>query len=68
MGASCFLAYSQKVPPLKSPQCYFGQVNQLLEHLKPKPVDCSVNEKWKHFASFVNKLHEMDKLPAIFFM
>ncbi|XP_064305825.1 probable ATP-dependent RNA helicase DDX60 [Phalacrocorax carbo] len=44
------------------------KVNKLLEHLKPKPADCSEQEKWKHFASFVDKLHEMDKLPAIFFI
>ncbi|NWI55493.1 DDX60 helicase, partial [Calyptomena viridis] len=44
------------------------KVNELLEHLKPKPVDCSEQKKWKHFANFVDKLHEMDKLPAIFFI
>ncbi|KFQ89352.1 putative ATP-dependent RNA helicase DDX60, partial [Phoenicopterus ruber ruber] len=44
------------------------KVNKLLEHLKPKPVDCSEREKWKRFASFVDKLYEMDKLPAIFFI
>ncbi|KFO79330.1 putative ATP-dependent RNA helicase DDX60, partial [Cuculus canorus] len=44
------------------------KVNELLEDLKPKPVDCSGKEKWEHFARFVEKLHEMDKLPAIFFI
>ncbi|NXV81477.1 DDX60 helicase, partial [Atlantisia rogersi] len=44
------------------------KVNQLLDHLKPKPVECSEHKKWKHFASFVEKLHEMNKLPAIFFI
>ncbi|NXN96187.1 DDX60 helicase, partial [Rhinopomastus cyanomelas] len=44
------------------------KVNELLEQLKPKPVDSSEQEKWKHFAGFVDKLHEMDKLPAIFFI
>ncbi|NXG70713.1 DDX60 helicase, partial [Baryphthengus martii] len=44
------------------------KVNELLEHLKPKPVDCSEKEKWKNLANFVDKLHEMDKLPAIFFI
>ncbi|NWR68867.1 DDX60 helicase, partial [Centropus unirufus] len=44
------------------------KVNELLEHLKPKPVDCSEEKKWRYFASFVEKLHEMDKLPAIFFI
>ncbi|NXC29294.1 DDX60 helicase, partial [Campylorhamphus procurvoides] len=44
------------------------KVNELLEHLKPKPVDYPKQEKWKHFANFVDKLHEMDKLPAIFFI
>ncbi|NWR94333.1 DDX60 helicase, partial [Furnarius figulus] len=44
------------------------KVNEVLEHLKPKLVDCQKQEKWKHFANFVDKLHEMDKLPAIFFI
>ncbi|NXF72508.1 DDX60 helicase, partial [Sclerurus mexicanus] len=44
------------------------KVNELLEHLKPKPVDCPKQQKWKYFANFVEKLHEMDKLPAIFFI
>uniref|UniRef100_A0A8B9GPD7 DExD/H-box helicase 60 n=1 Tax=Amazona collaria TaxID=241587 RepID=A0A8B9GPD7_9PSIT len=63
--------YEQELKKELSKWIALGQrqkVNQLLEHLKPKPVDCSENEKWKHFASFVNKLHEMNKLPAIFFM
>ncbi|XP_067407878.1 probable ATP-dependent RNA helicase DDX60 [Emydura macquarii macquarii] len=44
------------------------KVNQLLESLKPHPIDCSENEKRFRFAHFVEKLQEMDKLPAIFFM
>lgn len=44
------------------------KVNEVLENLKPQPVDCSEYEKWKRFARFVDKLHEMDKLPAIFFI
>ncbi|KFP86599.1 putative ATP-dependent RNA helicase DDX60, partial [Apaloderma vittatum] len=44
------------------------KVHELLEYLKPKPVDCSEEEKWEHFASFVDKLHKMNKLPAIFFI
>ncbi|NWV01262.1 DDX60 helicase, partial [Upupa epops] len=44
------------------------KVNELLDQLKPKPVDSPKQEKWEHFASFVDKLHEMDKLPAIFFI
>ncbi|XP_009675480.2 probable ATP-dependent RNA helicase DDX60 isoform X1 [Struthio camelus] len=44
------------------------KVHELLEHLKPRPVDCSKEEKWTKFACFVDKLHEMDKLPAIFFI
>ncbi|KAM9579250.1 putative ATP-dependent RNA helicase DDX60 isoform 2-T2 [Guaruba guarouba] len=63
--------YEQELKKELSKWIVLGQrqkVNRLLEHLKPKPVDCSENEKWKHFASFVNKLHEMDKLPAIFFI
>ncbi|XP_067993227.1 probable ATP-dependent RNA helicase DDX60 isoform X1 [Melanerpes formicivorus] len=44
------------------------KVNELLEHLKPKPVDCSELEKWSNFPRFVDKLNEMNKLPAIFFI
>ncbi|XP_075786296.1 putative ATP-dependent RNA helicase DDX60 isoform X3 [Pelodiscus sinensis] len=44
------------------------KVSQLLESLKPHPVDCSENEKRIRFAQFVEKLQDMDKLPAIFFM
>ncbi|XP_043401268.1 probable ATP-dependent RNA helicase DDX60 [Chelonia mydas] len=44
------------------------KVHQLLESLKPHPVDCSENEKRIRFAHFVEKLQDMDKLPAIFFM
>ncbi|XP_009994301.1 PREDICTED: probable ATP-dependent RNA helicase DDX60 [Chaetura pelagica] len=44
------------------------KVKEVLEHLKPKPVDCSELDKQKHFARFVDKLHEMEKLPAIFFI
>ncbi|KAM6076665.1 putative ATP-dependent RNA helicase DDX60 isoform 2-T2 [Chlamydotis macqueenii] len=63
--------YEQELKKELSRWIVLGQrqkVNKLLEHLKPKPVDCSEREKWKHFASFVDKLHEMDKLPAIFFI
>ncbi|XP_074722616.1 putative ATP-dependent RNA helicase DDX60 isoform X3 [Strix uralensis] len=63
--------YEQELKKELSKWIVLGQrqkVNELLEHLKPKPVDCSEQEKWKHFASFVDKLHEMDKLPAIFFI
>ncbi|XP_009574546.1 PREDICTED: probable ATP-dependent RNA helicase DDX60, partial [Fulmarus glacialis] len=62
--------YEQELKKELSKWIVLGQrqkVNALLKHLKPKPVDCSEQKKWKHFASFVNKLHEMDKLPAIFF-
>ncbi|XP_062429776.1 probable ATP-dependent RNA helicase DDX60 isoform X2 [Rhea pennata] len=44
------------------------KVHELLECLKPQPVDCSKEEKWTKFACFVDKLREMDKLPAIFFI
>ncbi|NXJ15303.1 DDX60 helicase, partial [Odontophorus gujanensis] len=44
------------------------KVNKVLEILKPEPVDCSEKQKWRKFARFVDKLHEMDKLPAIFFI
>ncbi|KFO87667.1 putative ATP-dependent RNA helicase DDX60, partial [Buceros rhinoceros silvestris] len=63
--------YEQELKKELSKWIVLGQrqkVNELLEHLKPKPVDCSEQEKWKHFARFVDKLHEMDKLPAIFFI
>ncbi|KAM9236873.1 LOW QUALITY PROTEIN: putative ATP-dependent RNA helicase DDX60 [Leptosomus discolor] len=63
--------YEQELKKELSKWIALGQrqkVNELLEHLKPKPVDCSEKEKRKHFASFVDKLHEMDKLPAILFM
>ncbi|XP_075607951.1 putative ATP-dependent RNA helicase DDX60 isoform X1 [Balearica regulorum gibbericeps] len=63
--------YEQELKKELSKWIVLGQrqkVNELLEHLKPKPVDCSEHEKWKRFASFVDKLHEMDKLPAIFFI
>uniref|UniRef100_A0A663MB38 DExD/H-box helicase 60 n=1 Tax=Athene cunicularia TaxID=194338 RepID=A0A663MB38_ATHCN len=63
--------YEQELKKELSKWIVTGQrqkVTVLLEHLKPKPVDCSEQEKWKHFASFVDKLHEMDKLPAIFFI
>ncbi|XP_035746776.1 probable ATP-dependent RNA helicase DDX60 isoform X3 [Egretta garzetta] len=63
--------YEQELKKELSKWIVLGQrhkVHELLEHLKPKPVDCSEQEKWKHFASFVDKLHDMDKLPAIFFI
>ncbi|XP_072190962.1 probable ATP-dependent RNA helicase DDX60 [Excalfactoria chinensis] len=44
------------------------KVNEVLENLKPQPMDCSEHQKWRKFACFVDKLHEMNKLPAIFFM
>ncbi|NXK85555.1 DDX60 helicase, partial [Formicarius rufipectus] len=63
--------YEQELKKELSKWIVLGQrqkVNELLEHLKPKPADCPEQEKWKHFANFVDKLHEMDKLPAIFFI
>ncbi|KFZ51104.1 putative ATP-dependent RNA helicase DDX60, partial [Podiceps cristatus] len=63
--------YEQELKKELSKWIVLGQrqkVNELLEQLKPKPADCSEREKWKRFASFVDKLYEMDKLPAIFFM
>ncbi|XP_042664351.1 probable ATP-dependent RNA helicase DDX60 isoform X2 [Tyto alba] len=63
--------YEQELKRELSKWIVLGQrqkVNELLEHLKPKPMDCSEKEKWKRFASFVDKLHEMNKLPAIFFI
>ncbi|XP_054984026.1 probable ATP-dependent RNA helicase DDX60 [Sorex araneus] len=44
-----------------------SKMNQLLKFLKPQIFDCSESEKRKMFPSFVEKLKEMDKLPAIFF-
>ncbi|NXG59550.1 DDX60 helicase, partial [Hemiprocne comata] len=63
--------YEQELKKELSKWIVLGQrqkVNELLEHLKPKPVDCLEQDKWKHFARFVDKLHEMEKLPAIFFI
>ncbi|XP_066488828.1 probable ATP-dependent RNA helicase DDX60 isoform X2 [Tiliqua scincoides] len=44
------------------------KVNNVLESLKPHPVDSSEGAKCSRFAHFVDKLNEMGKLPAIFFM
>ncbi|KFP76553.1 putative ATP-dependent RNA helicase DDX60, partial [Acanthisitta chloris] len=63
--------YEQELKKELSEWIMLGQnqkVTELLEHLKPKPVDCSGKEKRQHFARFVDILHKMDKLPAIFFM
>ncbi|KAJ7420084.1 putative ATP-dependent RNA helicase DDX60 [Willisornis vidua] len=63
--------YEQELKKELSKWIALGQrqkVNEVLERLKPKPVEFSEQDKWKHFANFVEKLHEMDKLPAIFFM
>ncbi|NWW55221.1 DDX60 helicase, partial [Pedionomus torquatus] len=63
--------YEQELKKELSKWIALGQrqkVHLLLEHLKPKPVDCSEKEKWKQFVSFVDKLREMDKLPALFFI
>ncbi|NXE90679.1 DDX60 helicase, partial [Menura novaehollandiae] len=63
--------YDQELKKELSKWIVLGQrqkVNELLKHLKPKAVDCTEEEKWKHFANFVDKLREMDKLPAIFFI
>ncbi|NWQ74094.1 DDX60 helicase, partial [Columbina picui] len=63
--------YEQELKKELSEWIMLGQrqkVNELLEHLKPKPVDCSEHEKWKRLASFVDKLWEMGMLPAIFFI
>lgn len=46
----------------------FIQVNQLLKHLKPQTFDSAESEKRSMFPYFVDKLKEMDKLPAIFFL
>nr|XP_044622932.1 probable ATP-dependent RNA helicase DDX60 isoform X3 [Equus asinus] len=43
------------------------KVNQLLEYLKPQTFDSSETEKRRMFPCFVEKLKEMDRLPAIFF-
>ncbi|NXJ82194.1 DDX60 helicase, partial [Trogon melanurus] len=63
--------YEQELKKELSKWIVLGQrekVRELLEYLKPKLVDCSEEEKWEHFASFVDKLHKMNKLPAIFFI
>ncbi|XP_074194396.1 putative ATP-dependent RNA helicase DDX60 isoform X2 [Rhinolophus sinicus] len=45
-----------------------SKVNQLLKHLKPQTFDSAESEKRRMFPYFVEKLKEMDKLPAIFFL
>ncbi|XP_042727098.1 probable ATP-dependent RNA helicase DDX60 [Lagopus leucura] len=63
--------YEQELKKELSNWIVVGQrqkVNEVLEDLRPKPVDCSEHQKWKKFARFVDKLHEMGKLPAIFFI
>ncbi|XP_062055389.1 probable ATP-dependent RNA helicase DDX60 [Lepus europaeus] len=44
-----------------------GKVNQLLQYLKPQTFDSARIEKERMFPCFVEKLKEMDRLPAIFF-
>ncbi|XP_037008816.2 probable ATP-dependent RNA helicase DDX60 isoform X1 [Artibeus jamaicensis] len=44
-----------------------SKVNQLLKYLKPQTFDCAETEKRRMFPHFVEKLKEMNKLPAIFF-
>lgn len=46
----------------------FIQVNKLLKYLKPQTFDSAESEKRRMFPCFVEKLKEMDKLPAIFFL
>ncbi|XP_047932164.2 probable ATP-dependent RNA helicase DDX60 isoform X2 [Anser cygnoides] len=63
--------YEQELKKELSKWIELGQrqkVYELLDHFKPQPVDCSDQEKWMQFACFVEKLHEMDKLPAIIFI
>ncbi|XP_051822653.1 probable ATP-dependent RNA helicase DDX60 [Antechinus flavipes] len=43
------------------------KVNQLLNYLKPQTFDSAERQKKYKFANFVEKLKEIDKLPAIFF-
>ncbi|XP_056658848.1 probable ATP-dependent RNA helicase DDX60 isoform X2 [Monodelphis domestica] len=44
------------------------KVNQLLKYLKPVTFDNAEGKKRRKFAGLVEKLKEMDKLPAIFFL
>ncbi|XP_038034268.1 probable ATP-dependent RNA helicase DDX60 isoform X1 [Anas platyrhynchos] len=63
--------YEQELKKELSKWIELGQrqkVCELLDHFKPQPMDCSDQEKWMQFACFVEKLHEMDKLPAIIFI
>ena len=46
----------------------FIQVDQLLKYLKPQTFDSAETEKQRMFPRFVEKLKEMNKLPAIFFL
>ncbi|XP_035887876.1 probable ATP-dependent RNA helicase DDX60 [Phyllostomus discolor] len=44
-----------------------SKVDQLLKYLKPQTFDSAETEKQRMFPHFVEKLKEMNKLPAIFF-
>ncbi|XP_036138163.1 probable ATP-dependent RNA helicase DDX60 [Molossus molossus] len=44
-----------------------SKVNQLLKYLTPQTFDSAETEKKRMFPNFVEKLKEMNRLPAIFF-
>ncbi|KAG8520068.1 putative ATP-dependent RNA helicase DDX60, partial [Galemys pyrenaicus] len=44
-----------------------SKLSELLKYLKPQAFDCAESEKQRRFPFFVEKLKEMNKLPAIFF-
>ncbi|XP_044286638.1 probable ATP-dependent RNA helicase DDX60 isoform X2 [Varanus komodoensis] len=44
------------------------KAKKVLSLLKPRPTQCSENQMKMYFPHFVEKLHQMDKLPALFFL
>nr|XP_060634717.1 probable ATP-dependent RNA helicase DDX60 [Anolis sagrei ordinatus]XP_060634718.1 probable ATP-dependent RNA helicase DDX60 [Anolis sagrei ordinatus]XP_060634719.1 probable ATP-dependent RNA helicase DDX60 [Anolis sagrei ordinatus]XP_060634720.1 probable ATP-dependent RNA helicase DDX60 [Anolis sagrei ordinatus] len=44
------------------------EAKEVLEFLKPKPTSSSEREMTTYFPQFVEKLHQMNKLPALFFL
>ncbi|XP_053109093.1 probable ATP-dependent RNA helicase DDX60 isoform X2 [Hemicordylus capensis] len=48
--------------------CNKQKVNQVLLRLTPQPSSCSELQKRIYFPHFVEKLQQMDKLPALFFL
>ncbi|KAL8207250.1 UNVERIFIED_CONTAM: hypothetical protein K2H54_050771 [Gekko kuhli] len=45
-----------------------NEAKKVLQLLKPQPTCCAEKEMRTNFPRFVGKLHQMNKLPALFFM